>query len=136
MRALTAQQMRDADAAAVRDVGEVALMRAAGDGLAEALAAIAPDARRIVAFAGPGNNGGDAYAAFAALSLPCECIVYALPAPNPSVARRDAEERAAARGTLTRPFPHSRAPASHSMRCSARAPARACRQRCVSRRTH
>jgi hydroxyethylthiazole kinase-like uncharacterized protein yjeF len=105
MRALTAEQMRAADAAAVARVGEVALMRAAGDALAEALRTLAPAARKIVAFAGPGNNGGDAFAAFAALGGPSQRIVYALPAPNVSAGRRDAQRQAAAAGVVARPFP-------------------------------
>ncbi len=58
--------MRRADAAAVARGGDVVLMRAAGEALAEAIGVVAPGARSLVAFAGPGNNGGDAYAAFAA----------------------------------------------------------------------
>ena len=107
MRALTAEQMRAADAAAVARIGEVALMRSAGDALAEALRMVAPAARKIVAFAGPGNNGGDAFAAFAALGGPSQRIVYALPAPNISAGRRDAQRQAAAAGVVTRPFPLS-----------------------------
>ena len=107
MRALTAEQMRAADAAAVARIGEVALMRSAGEALAEALRMVAPAARKIVAFAGPGNNGGDAFAAFAALGGPSQRIVYALPAPNISAGRRDAQRQAAAAGVVTRPFPLS-----------------------------
>ena len=110
MRVVTAQQMRDADAAAIRAHGDVVLMRAAGDALAEALTLLAPGARRLVAFAGPGNNGGDAYAAFAAYTAvdgDCERIVYALPSPATSDGRRDAQMRARAAGVLTRPFPET-----------------------------
>jgi len=105
MRALTADQMRAADAAAVARVGEVALMRAAGAALAEAIGRIGGRPARLVAFAGPGNNGGDAYAAFAAVERDCKRVVYALPSPNASAGRRDAEERAARAGVKTRPFP-------------------------------
>ena len=90
--------MRAADASAVARVGDVALMRAAGAVLAEAIARVAPEARKLVAFAGPGNNGGDAYAAFAAVEHDCERVVYALPSPHTSDGRRDAEERAARSG--------------------------------------
>ncbi|MBD5635017.1 MAG: NAD(P)H-hydrate dehydratase [Candidatus Eremiobacteraeota bacterium] len=107
MRALTAAQMRAADAAGVARLGEIALMRAAGAALAEAIDRIAPQAHRLVAFAGPGNNGGDAYAAFAGIRRDCERIVYALPSPNTSDGRRDAEKRAAKRGVKTRPYPQS-----------------------------
>jgi NAD(P)H-hydrate epimerase len=107
MRAFTAQQMRSADAAGVARVGEIALMRAAGAALAEAIERVAPRPGRLVAFAGPGNNGGDAYAAFAAMKRDCQRIVYALPSPNSSAGRRDAEERASKRGVKTRPFPQT-----------------------------
>jgi NAD(P)H-hydrate epimerase len=105
MRLLTADQMRAADAAGAARAGETALMRAAGSALAEAIERVAPHADRLVAFAGPGNNGGDAYAAFSALKRDCDRIVYALPSPKMSDGRRDAEERAAKRGVKTRPFP-------------------------------
>jgi NAD(P)H-hydrate epimerase len=115
MRVVTAEQMRAADAAAVAGAGDVALMRAAGEALAEAIGRIAPQPRRLVAFAGPGNNGGDAYAAFAAVDADCEKIVYALPSPKTSDGRRDAEERAKIAGVLTRPFPQSRASADEAL---------------------
>jgi hydroxyethylthiazole kinase-like uncharacterized protein yjeF len=108
MRVVTAEQMRAADAAATARVGEVALMRAAGEALAEAIERISPLPRRLVAFAGPGNNGGDAFAAFAAVKADCEKIVYALPSSNAGDGRRDAEERARVAGVITRPFPDSR----------------------------
>ncbi len=116
MRVVTAEQMRAADAAAAARVGDVTLMRAAGAALAEALARIAPHPRRLVAFAGPGNNGGDAYAAFAAVEATCERIVYALPSPKTSAGRRDAEERARIAGVQTRPFPESREAADAALR--------------------
>jgi len=106
--------MRVADAAGVAQRGDVALMRAAGDAIAEAVRVLSPRARRLVAFAGPGNNGGDAYAAFASDSeraSDCERIVYAIPAPSPSAARRDAESRAGEAGIITRPFPQDPAQA-------------------------
>jgi NAD(P)H-hydrate epimerase len=105
MRILSAEQMRAADAAAVARVGEVALMRAAGKALGATLDYVAQSARTFVAFAGPGNNGGDAYAAFAELAPEFERTVYALPAPHPSAGRKDAQERAARAGVRTRPFP-------------------------------
>ncbi len=66
MRALTARQMRAVDARACARAGEVALMHAAGERVAEAIGRAYPSAKRIVAFAGPGNNGGDAFAAWRA----------------------------------------------------------------------
>jgi hydroxyethylthiazole kinase-like uncharacterized protein yjeF len=107
MRALTSEQMREADRAAVARGGDVVLMRAAGAALAEAIDIVAPAARTLVAFAGPGNNGGDAYAAFAAHAGQATRTVYALPAANVSEGRRDAQERAQVNGVVTRPFPAS-----------------------------
>jgi NAD(P)H-hydrate epimerase len=97
--------MRDADAQASAQVGDIALMRAAG----ERIAAVAERYARgssIVAFAGPGNNGGDAFAALALLTS-YERVIYAMPAANASAARRDAEERARAAGVDVRAFPES-----------------------------
>ncbi|MGH7746627.1 MAG: NAD(P)H-hydrate epimerase, partial [Candidatus Dormibacteria bacterium] len=74
MRALTAEQMRAADVAACARLGDVALMRAAGRALAGAIGT-AP--RRVVAFAGSGNNGGDAFAALAELDASIVRLVYA-----------------------------------------------------------
>jgi NAD(P)H-hydrate epimerase len=108
MRVLTAEQMRAADAAAVARDGDVGLMRAAGEAIAEAIVQIEPRPRKLVAFAGPGNNGGDAFAAFAAGTLPCERIVYAMPAGMQGQGRLDAIRRARAAGTIVRPFPLTR----------------------------
>jgi len=105
MRVLTADQMRAADAAAVAETGDVALMRAAGEAIAGGLRQLAPGARKIVAFAGPGNNGGDAFAALAALGGPSQRVVYAMPAPRMSPGRRDAQRQALATGVVLRPFP-------------------------------
>ncbi|HTX60229.1 MAG TPA: NAD(P)H-hydrate epimerase, partial [Verrucomicrobiae bacterium] len=100
-------QMREADAAACASVGEQALMHAAGTQIAERLRETASRGARIVAFAGPGNNGGDAFAALAELGAEFRCIVYAAPAPQPSAARAAAEARAREAGVLTRPLPQS-----------------------------
>lgn len=111
MRVVTAAQMRAADTAAVARVGDVALMHAAGRKIADAIVALARDVRndtpvrRVVAFAGRGNNGGDAYAAFAVLEPSIDRIVYAEPTSQMSAGRRDAELRAVATGVVTRPFP-------------------------------
>jgi len=106
---LTPQQMRDADAEAVRVKGAVALMRNAGRRIAEVLSE-ALDTHSVVAFAGPGNNGGDAFAAFAdmrELLGDVACTIYAHDDAAPSDARRDAEERARAAGVTRKPFPQS-----------------------------
>ena len=102
--------MRAADAAAVAQSGEVELMRAAGQRIAE-LIAQAFDPRRIVAFAGPGNNGGDAFAACAAVrdfeGAEGACIIYADAPLDPSAARCDAQERARAAGVQVAAFPQT-----------------------------
>lgn len=80
-------------------------MRAAGARIAE----VAPRharSRRVVAFAGSGNNGGDVFAALALLA-DYDRVVYAQDARSPSAARRDAEERALASGVQRRTFPDS-----------------------------
>ncbi len=105
MRALTSEQMREADLAAVARGGDVVLMHAAGAALAEAIDIVAPGARTLVAFAGPGNNGGDAYAAFAAHTGAARRTVYALSTSTTSEGRRDAERRARAADVITQPFP-------------------------------
>ncbi len=107
MRVLTAAQMRDADAGGMARLGEVALMQAAGERLAAAIARLAAREGPLVAFAGPGNNGGDAFAALALADRSRARILYAMPAPKPSEARRDAERRAADSGVDVRAFPTS-----------------------------
>jgi len=115
MRVLTAAQMREADARGVRREGEVALMRAAGRALAEAIEQLLPGAERLVAFAGPGNNGGDAFAAFAELGRKRKRIVYAAEATSPSEARTDAETRARAAGVEVRGLPLERSEADRAL---------------------
>jgi hydroxyethylthiazole kinase-like uncharacterized protein yjeF len=105
MRALTAAQMREVDVRASERCGEVALMRRAGEAVARMVRSTVPDARRIVAFAGPGNNGGDVFDALAELDAHCERVVYAQDSPRPSVARTDAEARALAAGVVVRMLP-------------------------------
>jgi len=105
MYVLDPERMRVADAAARALVGEDALMQAAGERIAQRLRAIARAPGKLVAFAGPGNNGGDAFAAFALLGRDFECIVHAAPAPSPSAARAAAERRARDAGVDVRPFP-------------------------------
>jgi len=115
MRALTAEQMRSADAAAVTRLGEVALMRAAGAAIVETIVKCSPRSMSLVAFAGPGNNGGDAFAAFAAIKRDCDRTIYAMPATSPSEGRRDAEQRAVKKGVRVRPFPATAADARASL---------------------
>ena len=97
MIVLDAKGMRAFDAQQVAHRGDVALMCEAG----KALAAIVPRYRRegsIVGVAGPGNNGGDVFAALAELPRAFERIVFALPAERESEARTDAVARARASG--------------------------------------
>ncbi|MBV8602061.1 MAG: bifunctional ADP-dependent NAD(P)H-hydrate dehydratase/NAD(P)H-hydrate epimerase, partial [Candidatus Eremiobacteraeota bacterium] len=103
MIVLDAPGMRALDAHQVAERGEVRLMHDAG----EAIAALIPTYTRgktIAGVAGPGNNGGDVFAALASLPSTFERIAYALPAPNPSAARADAVARAKARGVEERPI--------------------------------
>jgi NAD(P)H-hydrate epimerase len=102
MRAVTAAQMRAIDAAAVEREGTIDLMRLAGE-------AIADVARRyrgtgtVIALAGDGNNGGDAFAALA--ELDGKRIVYHDPDVDGSPARVDARRRAEKSGVRFRPLP-------------------------------
>jgi NAD(P)H-hydrate epimerase len=102
MRAVTAAQMRAIDAAAAARDGEIALMRRAGDASA-AVARRYRGAGPLIALAGNGNNGGDAFAALAVLDG--ERIVYHDPAANGSAARIDARERARESGVMFREWP-------------------------------
>ncbi|HEY0394132.1 MAG TPA: NAD(P)H-hydrate dehydratase [Candidatus Elarobacter sp.] len=105
MRVVTAAEMRAIDAAAVARDGEIALMRAAGEAIASLIDAYALGDGPVVALAGNGNNGGDAYAALAAYGGRRERVVYGDPAADGSAARRDARERARVAGVQERPFP-------------------------------
>ena len=97
--------MRAADAAAIAAMGEDALMRNAGARIADRLRAIAPSGGRVVAFAGPGNNGGDAFAALAELGADYDCVVCAEPGGRVSAARAAAETRARTAGVAMRALP-------------------------------
>ncbi len=110
MRVFTAQQMRAVDAASSAGGGDVALMRSAGERIAE-MARRCARGSKIVAFAGSGNNGGDAFAALALLPASYERIVYADLAERPSAARRDAEKRASEAGVTARSLPQTAAQA-------------------------
>ncbi|HKU81333.1 MAG TPA: NAD(P)H-hydrate epimerase, partial [Candidatus Tumulicola sp.] len=104
---LTPQEMRAADATAVAQAGGDALMRDAGRQIAARLRATVPPGGRIVAFAGPGNNGGDAFAALAEIARDYVCVVHAGPPADPSPERQAAEERARAAGVAIAPLPQS-----------------------------
>jgi NAD(P)H-hydrate epimerase len=90
---LTPEQMRAVDAAAVEQLGTNKLMRNAGRRIAKRLRAMTKPSARIVAFAGPGNNGGDAFAALAELAPEYDCTVAA----DPGVQGSDARDAALAR---------------------------------------
>ncbi len=102
---LTSAEMRAADAQAAAASNDVALMRAAGKRIAEAITQRFPAGGRIVAFAGPGNNGGDAFAALAELPASYERIAYSAGGGNASAARTDAQTRAHAAGVDERSLP-------------------------------
>ncbi|MBV9440855.1 MAG: NAD(P)H-hydrate dehydratase [Candidatus Eremiobacteraeota bacterium] len=102
MRAVTAAQMRAIDVAAVARDGEVVLMRAAGEAIARLVPRYARDPGPLVAVAGDGNNGGDAYAALASCEDGRTRIIYARRPAGESAARRDARERALAAGVEER----------------------------------
>jgi hydroxyethylthiazole kinase-like uncharacterized protein yjeF len=102
---LTPEQMRAADAAGVARLGEDALMRNAGLRVAERLRAMSGRGTRIVAFAGPGNNGGDAFAALAELAFEYDCTVATESVPHASQARAAAEVRAKRAGVQIRKLP-------------------------------
>ena len=91
---LTPEQMRAADAAAIERTGADELMRNAGRRVSERLRTMAAPGTRIVAFAGPGNNGGDAFAALAELAREYDCTLAADPAAHGSGARVAARTRA------------------------------------------
>jgi len=105
MRAVTAAQMRAIDAAAVARAGEVALMQAAGEAIAMLIDRYARGSGPVIGIAGPGNNGGDAYAALAAYTGSRRRIVYGDPVARGSAARDDARRRARIAGVEERPFP-------------------------------
>jgi ADP-dependent NAD(P)H-hydrate dehydratase / NAD(P)H-hydrate epimerase len=102
---LTPEQMRAADAAAIEGLGASALMSNAGRCIADRLRAMATPGTSIVAFAGPGNNGGDALAALAELGKEYKCVVAAAPSSHPSEARAEAQARAQAAGVRLQPLP-------------------------------
>jgi NAD(P)H-hydrate epimerase len=104
MRAVTAAQMRAIDAAAVARDGEVALMRSAGNAIARVIPRYHGDGP-VIALAGTGNNGGDAFAALA--KLDGRRIIYYDGEGTWSPARLDAHRRARAAGVELRTYPAS-----------------------------
>jgi hydroxyethylthiazole kinase-like uncharacterized protein yjeF len=115
VRVFTPQQMRAIDSAAFSEVGEVELMRAAGARVAERAARYAGRGL-VVAFAGKGNNGGDAFAALAELPENCARTIYAEKSDEPSAARRAAERRARDRGVSVKDFPGDLAQARNALK--------------------
>jgi hydroxyethylthiazole kinase-like uncharacterized protein yjeF len=105
MRAVTAAQMRAIDAAAVSREGEVTLMRAAGGAIAQLIDRYARGDGPVIAIAGDGNNGGDAYAALAAYDGSRPRILYGNLEVTGSEARSDARVRARIAGVEERPLP-------------------------------
>ena len=118
---LTPQEMREADAQAVAALGVDTLMRNAGTAVAAYVREHLPPGSRIVAFAGPGNNGGDARAACAQLPE-YDCVVLGPDdMPRDDAAAREAIAGAALAidalfGTGARlPLPASYAPAIRAL---------------------
>lgn len=72
---LTPAEMRAADAQASSTRGQEALMREAGARIAEWIRLHVERGSRVVAFAGPGKNGGDAVASFEELGSDYECVL-------------------------------------------------------------
>jgi NAD(P)H-hydrate epimerase len=102
MIALDVAQMRALDAREGAARGASVLMREAGSALATLVRRYARASSLVVGVAGPGNNGGDVFAALAALGSDYECLIFALDAPDASEARRDAALRAEAAGVSVR----------------------------------
>lgn len=114
IRVLTPSEMRDADVEATGAVGDVALMRAAGAAIAQYLRGLTTSGR-VVAFAGPGNNGGDVYAALAALEPAYDRIAYGDHEIAGSAARTDAIAHAREKGVVLRPLPRDDASARDTL---------------------
>jgi len=96
--------MRAIDTAAIAREGD-ALMRAAGAAIALLIDRYARGDGPVVAIAGDGNNGGDAYAALAAYAGARRTIVFGDPSVRGSTARSTERERACSAGVEERAFP-------------------------------
>ena len=105
MRVVDAQSMQAADAHAVARIGAVELMRRAGIAIADTIRGRCRNGS-VIAFAGPGNNGGDAFATCAELAKDASCTVFAQIPSHPSAARLDAEHRAREAGVRIEAFPN------------------------------
>ena len=108
IRVVNARQMRVADERATTPAED--LMRTAGAALASLIPRYARG-RRIVAFAGPGNNGGDAFAALAQLEGDYERVVYTELGASGSPARAAALRSAQTAGVTVAPLPADHAEA-------------------------
>ena len=99
--------MKAADERASGRDGASVLMQRAGQRIAQLVQHIAPQAQRVVGFAGPGNNGGDVFAACAALAQQTQvrCTIYADQSGVVSGARQDAERAAQACNITVHPLP-------------------------------
>ena len=102
MRAVTAAQMRAIDAAAVARDGETVLMRRAGAAIARVIPRYREDGP-VIALAGNGNNGGDAFAALARFDG--RRIIYHDPDAPAGAARTHVFQRARASGVELRSYP-------------------------------
>ena len=102
MLAVTAAQMGVIDSAALHRESGPALVRRAGVAIA-AIVSRYRDGDPVVAFAGNGDNGGDAFAALA--ELDGQRVAYHDPSHDGSATRVDARERARASGVELRPYP-------------------------------
>ncbi|MHB8145955.1 MAG: NAD(P)H-hydrate dehydratase [Vulcanimicrobiaceae bacterium] len=113
---LEPEAMRAADTQACATIGANALTQQAGARIAQAIRERIPQGGRIIAFAGPGNNGGDAFAALAELEARYERIVFAHDVAQPSDARAAAQARAHAAGVASAPFPETASDAERAVR--------------------
>lgn len=87
MKAVTAAEMREIDRISINETGipEKVLMCLAGKAVADHVLSLGESIRRVVVFAGPGNNGGDGYvAAYFLHNAGREVQIVPVPAASPS----------------------------------------------------